>query len=577
VCLVRPPAVETFRIGTCSVVPPLGLAYVAAAAEGAGCRVHVIDAVASAPTTQTRYFQGHLLGLPLGEIAQRVPDEACAIGITCMFTHEWPMVVELVRLLKARRPELPIVVGGEHATATPEFCLATSRADVLALGEGEETAAEIFTALAAGTPLDAIEGIAYRRGEEIVMNRRRARRVDLDDLPWPAWHLFDLRTYHAHRFVGPVYSERLTVPLVATRGCPYQCTYCSSPNMWTTRWVPRDPKKVVDEMEYYVRNWGAGSFPFYDLTAVIQKDWIVAFCREILARGLDVSWQLASGTRSEAIDGEVADLLRRAGMVNMAYAPESGSDETRRYIKKRVQSERLFDSIEAAAQAELSVAAFMVIGFPHDGPEEMRETLAFLREIARRGVNDLGSAYYMALPGTEMFHTLYERGEVTIDRNYFRHILEGLSFIPTTSYSPKLGRAALFYWKLRLVAAFYFTRLRVLGLRNVLASGKQTLSGKSHVSRLQSAVRAALRNGRAALEVRFFGKRWMSRADELALFAPWDEIYREIRTRRRDLGIDAPPPLDTRELQNRNVVRAIKRDHETPRRLPVPSASAAAG
>ena len=307
------------------------------------------------------------------------------------------------------------------------------------------------------------------------------------------------------------------------------------------------------------------------------EEWIVEFCREILARGLDVSWQLASGTRSEAIDGEVADLLRRAGMVNMAYAPESGSDETRRYIKKRVQSKRLFESIEAAAHADLSVAAFMVIGFPHDGPEEMRETLAFLREIARRGVNDLGSGYYMALPGTEMFQTLYERGEITINREYFRHILEGLSFIPRASYSSQLGRAALFYWKMRMVAAFYFARLRVLGLRNVLASGKQTLSGHSHVSRLQSAVRAAIRNGPAAIKVRLFGERWLSRDEEHALFAPWDTIYRRISTRRRELGIDAVPPLDTRELQNQNVVRALKRDHDTPRRLHVERPSAVAG
>jgi len=569
VSLVRPPAVETFRIGTSTVVPPLGLAYVAAALEERGFRLQVVDAVASAPETNIRYFQGNLVGLPLAEIAGRVAPDAVAVGITCTFTHEWPMVVQLVRLLKARHPHMPVVVGGEHVTAAPEFSLATSLADVLVLGEGEETAAEVFGALAAGTPLDAVAGIAYRRGDDLVVNKRRARRVNLEDLPRPAWHLFDLHTYQAHRFVGPVYSEKLTVPMVATRGCPYQCTYCSSPNMWTTRWVARDPVSVVDEMEHYVRTYGAGNFPFYDLTAVIQKDWIVAFCREILARGLEVSWQLASGTRSEAIDGEVAELLRRSGMVNMAYAPESGSDQTRRYIKKRIQGERLYQSIEAAAKAELSVAAFMVIGFPHDGPEEMRETLAFLREIARRGVNDLGSGYYMALPGTEMFRTLYERGEITINRDYFRHILEGLSLVPAASYSPKLGRLALFYWKFRLVAAFYGSRARVLGLKNMLAAGRQTMSGASHSSRLQSAVRAALRSIPNALKTRFFGERWLSAADEAALFAPWDDIYRQIVTQRREVGIDTVPPLDTRDLQHENVVRALKRDHETARRFQV--------
>jgi radical SAM superfamily enzyme YgiQ (UPF0313 family) len=567
VCLVRPPGVETFRIGTSTLVPPLGLAYIAAAVGASGCRVHVIDAVTEAPKTHTRYFRGYLVGLPLPEVVARVPAEASAVGITCMFTHEWPMVVHLIELLKERRPDLLVVVGGEHVTATPEFSLATSRADVLVLGEGEETAAELFAALASGAPLDGVDGIAFRRDGEIVVNRRRARRVSIDDIPRPAWHLFDLNAYHDHRFVGGVYSSQLTVPMLATRGCPYQCTYCSSPNMWTTRWIARDPKAVADEMEDYVQQYGAGNFPFYDLTAVIQKNWIVAFCREIIDRGLDVTWQLASGTRSEAIDGEVAELLKRSGMINMAYAPESGSDLTRRYIKKKMHNARLFKSIEFAAKADLSVAAYMVIGFPHDGPNELRETVNFLREIAKRGVNDVGSGYYMALPGTELFRTLYEKGAITIDRTYFCHILSQHSFIPTASYSDQLGRLGLFYWKVRCVVAFYLSRVRVMGIQGVLLFIAQTLSGRTQSAKLQTGLRVALRSGLGSVKMLLVGSRWMPREQERRLFEPWDRTYREISERRREAGIESAPPLDSRELENQNFVRALRLDHDVPRGL----------
>ncbi len=567
VCLVRPPGVETFRIGTSTLVPPLGLAYIAGALEANGCRVHVIDALAEAPKTHTRYFQGYLVGLALADVAARVPADARVVGIACMFTHEWPMVVHLVRLIKERRPDVCVVVGGEHVTAMPEFSLVTSRADVLVLGEGEETTVELVAAVTSETSLDAVEGIAFRRNDEIVVNRRRARHLAIDDIPRPAWHRFDLKTYHEHRFVGGVYSSSLTVPMLATRGCPYQCTYCSSPNMWTTRWIARDPSAVADEMEHYIAEYGAGNFPFYDLTAVIQKEWIVAFCREIIARKLDITWQLASGTRSEAIDGEVAELLKGSGMINMAYAPETGSDLTRRYIKKKIRSERLFASIEAAAKAELSVAAYMVIGFPHDGPQEMRDTVVFLREIARRGVNDVGSGYYMALPGTELFHTLYEKGAVAIDRAYFRHILNAHQMIPAASYSDQLGRFALFYWKLRFVLAFYLTRLRVLGMRAVLAAIAQALSGRTHSAKLQTGVRVALRSGLGSVKTRFGGSRWMSPEDETRLFAPWDAIYQQISRRRREAGVEAAPPLDSRELQKQNVIHALRLDHDVSRRL----------
>src|SRR5205085_1374121 len=137
--------------------------------------------------------------------------------------------------------------------------------------------------------LDDVPGIAFRRGDEIVINRRRDRKLDLADIAPPAWHHFDLRAYHANRFVGGVYSERLTVPILATRGCPYQCTFCSSPNMWTTRWIARDPVDVVDEIESYVRQYGAGNFPFQDLTAIIKREWIVEFCQEIIRRRLDIT------------------------------------------------------------------------------------------------------------------------------------------------------------------------------------------------------------------------------------------------------------------------------------------------
>jgi len=105
--------------------------------------------------------------------------------------------------------------------------------------------------------------------------------------------------------------------------------------MWLPRWIPRDPIKVVDEIESYVKRYGAGNFPFQDLTAIIQKDWIKTFCQELVRRNLSIQWQLPTGTRSEAIDPEVARLLKASGMTSMAYAPESGSDLTRRLIKKR--------------------------------------------------------------------------------------------------------------------------------------------------------------------------------------------------------------------------------------------------
>ena len=147
ICLIRPPSVECFRFASTSITPPLGLAYVAGALQAAGRKMAILDAVAECPEGMTRYYKGYLVGLTLEEVAARIPPDASIVGITVIFTHEWPGIVHLVDLIKQRRPELTVILGGEHISAMPEFCLATSKADILVLGEGEETIVELAEAL----------------------------------------------------------------------------------------------------------------------------------------------------------------------------------------------------------------------------------------------------------------------------------------------------------------------------------------------------------------------------------------------------------------------------------------------
>lgn len=573
-CLIRPPATESFRFTTTMVTPPLGLAYIGGALKQAGYPFTVIDTVAAAPTTHTKYLRGYLVGLRFDEILERIPADADVIGITAVFTHEWPTVVTLINRIKAAYPDKLVVLGGEHVTSMPEFCMATSQADFVVMGEGEETIVELAGALERGDDLSSVDGLVYRSGKEIRVNRRRARRADVDDIPWPAWEAFDLQTYHDQKFFFGMYSRYLTVPILGTRGCPYQCTYCSAPNMWTPRWIPRDYRKVVDEIEYYVNTFGARNFPFQDLTAIVRKDWIVGFCKEILARGLDITWQLPSGTRSEAIDDEVAELLRRSGMISMAYAPESGSELTRKLIKKKMHNEKLFESIRAAVRAELNVACFMVIGFPHDRLEHLQETVPFVERLAEEGVEDMQVTFYMALPGTELFYNLYDAGKILFDRKYFFHILAGSSIFPSVSYCEQLSLRQLLTWKLRLFLRFYGRKAKVQKQRGELTSLGKVLRGLldiDHETKLQTAVRNGIILAWHSMTA-CFGRRWLPRSEEKKLFEGWDAIYREIHRRKLEAGVRRPSVADPARLHEHNVIEELREEHGMPRVLVLSSA-----
>ncbi|MEZ4575117.1 MAG: hypothetical protein R2857_09410 [Vampirovibrionales bacterium] len=238
----------------------------------------------------------------------------------------------------------------------------------------------------------------------------------------------------------------------------------------------------------------------------MDRDWILRFCKALQDRNLDITWLLPTGTRAEAIDETVAQALKDTGMVSMAYAPESGSETTRKLVKKRMHTQALFDSIQAALAQDLNVALFMVIGFPHDTPQHLDETMAFLEDVARIGAEDVAIAYYMAMPGTQLFGSLYDSGQIRMDRTYFNHLFANSDLIPVSSYAPHLSRWQLFWAKCRFYLKFYcfspHAKRSRSGLAFLQAIGS-FFSRNGHQSRMQSALTAGVRSGWHTLVVQF--------------------------------------------------------------------------
>ena len=567
--LIRPPAVESFRFATTSISLPIGLAYISSSLKEHGFTVEILDAVGEAPKNRTGYYKGYLVGSSLKEIVEKINPNSKCIGISVIFTHEWPAVTKLVSLIKEKFPNMPIILGGEHISAMPEFSLITSKADYIVMGEGEETIIELIKAIKNKATSQKIEGIGYNINNQVVINNRRNRRQSIDKISYPDWDSFNVKGYYENRFVGGMYSDNLTIPILATRGCPYQCTYCSAPNMWLPLWIPRDPVLVVDEIEYYVKKFGAGNFPFQDLTAIIKRDWIKAFCEELIKRELNITWQLPTGTRSEAIDSEIAFLIKKSGMTSMAYAPESGSEETRKYIKKKMKTDKLFNSVDAAAQADLNVAVFLVIGFPHDLPKHLEENKNFVERLAKHGVTDLSVGFYMALPGTELFHSLYDSNKIKLDIEYFKHILDSLALFPSQKYCPAISRVSLFLWKLKFYLRFYKSKKSTNSISSLLNSVKIALKGlfssEGHDSKLQTAFHNAYTSLIDTMKSK--KKRWISKKEELNLFKEWDNIYRQIRREKLSKGIAKISPADTRNLHKSNVINQVQKEHKTVRSM----------
>ena len=148
--------------------------------------------------------------------------------------------------------------------------------------------------------------------------------------------------------------------------------------MWTTRWVARKPELVADEIEIYIKKYGISNVDFYDLTAVIRKDWIINFAKQLIDRKLNITWQLPSGTRSEALDKEVLTYLYESGCRNLSYAPESGSPRVLKRIKKKVETDRMIESMRTAVACGLNVKANIIFGFPDETHADIWRSLFFI-------------------------------------------------------------------------------------------------------------------------------------------------------------------------------------------------------
>jgi radical SAM superfamily enzyme YgiQ (UPF0313 family) len=434
VCLIRPPAlidVEGFAIDP---VPPIGLAYIASAIFEAGHHVQVIDAIGESPrqynptkfklnlTHEYKTDRLYTNGLSNDEIIANIEDETQVIGISCMFSNNWLADRALIADVKKAFPDSIIIAGGESISAKPELWMEQAQGlEICVLGEGEETIVDLLDCLEHKGDLNLVQGIAYTYGNngQVIHTPRRVRIKDINQIALPKWDLFPLENYEKYKLQYTVTTTSRTFPVMATRGCPYSCTFCSSPQMWGTRYYMRTPQLVADEIEDLINKYGVDEIDFYDLTAIIKKEWIIEFAKELIQRNIKISWNMPAGTRSEAIDEEVATYLQLSGCKNITYAPESGSLRMLKLIKKKVSLPQMLRSMRSSNQHNMRIYINMILALPEERHRDIRQTLWFLVKCSWVGVYEVGIAMFHPYPGSALFEKLLKEQRIDLSKDDF--------------------------------------------------------------------------------------------------------------------------------------------------------------
>ena len=397
VLLLEPPKTPWEMMGDV-VAPPLGLAQLAACLERANIPVEILDANA----------------LEIGwdgmeaAIARTDPD---LIGIT-VYTPYAPEVSRAVRVVRQAAPQAVIALGGPHVTFTVEETLQTMpEVDVVARGEGDQILVDLVRAVDAGGGLERVPGISFRQDGQIVETPAPLP-LDVTLLPMPAFHLLPMDRYRFPALGGPF------ATVLASRGCPFKCTFCSEWPFWRDGWRPYDPEMVVEQLDVLVNQYGRYNIWIGDDCFNVDRNHIAAICEGILRRGINVQWFYQGRADLLVKYKDLLPLMRRAGNRLVQLGIEASSDEQREELNKQLSTETVKEAVRLLRQNDIVCQGMIIVGMPSDSPRTFKHKVAFVKRI---GVDQPIFTMYTLFPGTPAFDEAVAEGWIELPADYARH------------------------------------------------------------------------------------------------------------------------------------------------------------
>ncbi len=390
------------------VYMPIALAYAAATLRAAGHEVTVIDAFAEAPRRARPEDKFLVLGLTYAEVLERLPQDVSAVFVYAINLTNHVSTAGIVQAIKAAHPDLPVIVL-ENTQAVTAYALGQVAeefyrvgADYVLTGEGDKRAVQVVAALGDEAQLRQIDGLGspefYNPPADFLPTE------ELDQIPFPAWDLFPLENYWSLRFAHGPQSSKKYLPLLTSRGCPYPCRFCVVPSTNSQKWRPRSAVNVVDEMEYFLEEFGVSEYHIEDLDPTISDARIREMCHEILRRDLKVTWKLAAGTKVETIrDEETIDLMAKAGCRYISVSPETGSPRVLKLMRKPFDLDHAVRLVKRMNQVGIRSQACFVLGFPGEEDADRQMTWDMVRDLTRKGVDEIALFVITPAPGSAIF------------------------------------------------------------------------------------------------------------------------------------------------------------------------------
>lgn len=390
--------------------PQLGLAYIASTLEEKGHQVMILEKkILSGPKYPSSKDQlAKVDGLVLRGIEDFKPN---LIGLTATT----PVIMDAyrtARLIKSAYPEVPIVLGGRHATSEPFYTLEQCPGiDIICRGEGEITMLE----LAEGLEWHRIKGIIFRKqnNKDFIVNSDRPLIEDLDNIPFPAWHLLDRGLYFQPNISVMRGDYMRTATIMTSRGCPYRCAFCQSPELldiYGRKYIRyHSIDRVIGEIKFLMDRFEVRGISFSDDMFSLNRERVLQICKKIIDSGINKELKFTVNLRSDRVDAEILGILKEAGCIHVIFGSESGSESTLKRMNKSLSIEENIEAIKLTKSYGLAAEANIVIGSPGETRSDFLQTIGFLKKS--RPDKIFVSKFY-PLPGTEFYRQVLQKNSI---------------------------------------------------------------------------------------------------------------------------------------------------------------------
>lgn len=372
--------------------PPLGIVSLGAVSNSLGYDTKLIDS--------------GLLNIPdiLKEIKRYSPK---IIGITC-WTIDRGKVWELCHYIKEISPDSILILGGPHATIFPEHVFIKTHASAVAVGEGEDTFREFLLAVDGKLDINSVRGLYLKKDDNSIFFTGERELINNLDL-LPKLYYSGIKNFKFSNYAGFPCLNRPTASIISSRGCVYNCNYCSSTKFWKKRWRYRSSASILNEIEWLVKEMGVKSIYFFDDNFTVLKKRVIEICEGIKNIREDLEWSCCSHVKS--VDLDLLKAMKDGGCVSIDFGVESGSNKILKSINKNQTSEDIKETFKQVHNVGIKPRAYLMIGNMGEDEDTINETIELVGEI--KPYSSLsGVGILWLLPGTKVYNDAVENNYI---------------------------------------------------------------------------------------------------------------------------------------------------------------------